>query len=220
MFFRFLRRERPPQKSRKEERPPEEIKEERPPEERPPEEILKPGAEVKVIRSSGIIEGGWRIVEVMGETVVVSKKEGSEELVKEVPVIVLVAMNAPETTRFGYPVEKWLEVWQRWGGGELTEDAKKLIEGKTYLTVKDARKIFSKVPSEIEERWKAFENQKRGKAVKYDEMIQEFIQKYNINVSEERSKAEILKAIFGKEIPLILLNEEERDKLIRRITGA
>jgi len=206
MFFEFLRRERHPQKPRKEERPPEEIKEEG-----APEEILKPGTEVKVIRSSNIIEGGWKIVEVMrGGKVKVSKEE-------EVPVMVLVAMNAPETTRFAYPVEKWLEVWQEWGGGELTEDKKQTIEEKKYLTVQEARRIFSKLPSQIEEKWKAFMKQKGTPAIrldKYGEVIQEFIQSYNINVSEERKKAEILKAIFGKEIPDILLSEKERKELL------
>lgn len=75
------------------------------------------------------------------------RKEDEERMIDiEVPIIEVLTLNFPDSEDYVFPKEEWKNFWLKYGG-YLPPQVK--ID-KDQLSIKEAREIFSKLPSEFE----------------------------------------------------------------------
>jgi hypothetical protein len=172
----------------------------------------------------------YSVVRVTDKYILLRKIE--EDVIKdrEVEIIEFLALNFPESEEYKFSFEEWKNLWIKYGGW-LPKDFK---PPASELSIKEARELFSRLPSKIELLLDYYHSAKYHldffiflKNPNIDTLISfaKYIEIYfnldnfcaiaNIeNKNNEIEMAKVREKLFGKPIPLELLGELERIRFL------
>jgi hypothetical protein len=173
----------------------------------------------------------YSVVRVTDKYILLRKIERDVIKDREVEIIEFLALNFPESEEYKFSFEEWKNLWIKYGGW-LPKDFK---PPASELSIKEARELFSRLPSKIELFLDYYHS------AKYDQDFFIFLKNPNIytliafakyietyfnldnfcatanigNKDNEIEMAKVREKLFGKPIPLELLDELERSRFLK-----
>jgi len=160
-------------------------------------------------------------------------RESQENVIKnrEVEIIEFLTLNFPESEEYKFSFEEWKNLWLKYGGWL----PKNFNLDFQELSIKEARELFSKLPSKIELLLDYFHSVKKNlyffmflkdanqqTLLNYIKSLDIYFDKSYflkiINIEDEAQEikmAKIREKLFNKPIPLELLDEFERSKIVQ-----
>jgi hypothetical protein len=172
----------------------------------------------------------YSVVRVTDKYILLRKIERDVIKDREVEIIEFLALNFPESEEYKFSFEEWKNLWIKYGGW-LPKDFK---PPASELSIKEARELFSRLPSKIELLLDYYHSAKYHQDffiflknpniytliafAKYIETyfnLDNFCATANIgNKDNEIEMAKVREKLFGKPIPLELLDELERSSVL------
>jgi hypothetical protein len=188
------------------------------------------GKEFPFFSEDYIILDIYSVVGVTDKYILLRKIEGDVIKDREVEIIEFLALNFPESEEYKFSFEEWKNLWIKYGGW-LPKDFK---PPASELSIKEARELFSRLPSKIELLLDYYHSAQYRpdffiflKNPNFDTLIvfAKYIETYfnldnfcaiaNIeNKNNEIKMAKVREKLFGKPIPLELLDELERSRFL------
>jgi hypothetical protein len=172
----------------------------------------------------------YSVVRVTDKYILLRKIE--EDVIKdrEVEIIEFLALNFPESEEYKFSFEEWKNLWIKYSGW-LPKDFKPLA---SELSIKEARELFSRLPSKIEllldyyhsaqyrpDFFIFLKNPNIDTLIVFAKYIETYFNLDNFcaianieNKNNEIKMAKVREKLFGKPIPLELLDELERSRFL------
>lgn len=174
----------------------------------------------------------YSVVRVTDKYILLRKIEGDVIKDREVEIIEFLALNFPESEEYKFSFEEWKNLWIKYGGW-LPKDFK---PPASELSIKEAREVFSKLPSKIEllldyyhsvkyypDFFIFLKNPNINTLISFVKYIDIYFNLDNFctiaNIENKNNEIKMAKArekLFGKPIPLELLDELERSRFLEK----